>query len=69
MDFHHIHMFQPSVTKGYLYAACTKFQGDRSLLFLDFEKSQLEHPYRDNIENRKWTPRINALSIQQNIIS
>ena len=34
-----------------------------------FEKSQLEHPYRDNIENRKWTPRINALSIQQNIIS
>ena len=36
---------------------------------LNIEKSQPEPPYRDNIENRKWTPRINALSIQQNIIS
>ena len=69
MDFHCIHMFQPSVTKGYLYAACTKDRGDSSLWFLDIEKSQLEHPYRDNIENRYRTPRINALSIQQNIIS
>ena len=36
MDFHHIHMFQPSVTKGYLLASCTKVLGDNSLMISQF---------------------------------
>ena len=29
-----------------------KFKEIDRIWFLDFEKSQLEHPYRENIENR-----------------
>ena len=36
MDFHHIHMFQPSFTKGYLLASCTKVLGDKSLMISQF---------------------------------
>jgi hypothetical protein len=36
MDFHHIHMFQPSFTKGYLPASCTKVLGDNSLMISQF---------------------------------
>ena len=36
MDFHRIHMFQPSVTKGYLLASCTKVLGDESHLISQF---------------------------------
>ena len=36
MDFHHIHMFQPSVTKGYILASCTKVLGDNSLMISQF---------------------------------
>ena len=36
MDFHHIHMFLPSVRKGYLLASCTKVLGDESHLISQF---------------------------------
>ena len=61
MDFHHIHMFQPSVTKGYLLASCTKVLGDKSLMISQFGNISTGTSIPGKQRQQTWTSSLQQL--------